>query len=187
MPAAFAGRRRVSAASGRPKRIEVPAAEVRAEWRPRWVDRNRWPAMEEDAPKVGLLAVVRARVAERPALACQHIGIAVGSDEGYPDLHIWGPGGMAWWELKGTAGRVYVHQVEVIERLRAAGGVALFVWPEDLYCGWVDDELDRLAGIVPPPPPAALVPGWRRCGCHVDAEHTCPTWGGGGRWPPTSS
>lgn len=201
LPGAFAGRRRRSKAKGGIERVEVPVEEVRAEWRPNWPRARDFEPMEEDAPGVGLLARVVDAIKLRPALSYLHLSIALGNNSGYPDIHVYGPGGMAWWELKGSAGRVYVHQVTEIERIRLAGGEARFIWPEDYLIGVVDDVLDRLAGdpleqlrgdpcgAGPPGGRAGLVsalhrslePGKRFCGCPIEGNHlpTCPTWGRG--------
>ncbi len=181
LPAAFAGRSRQSAeAAGRAKaagvatRSTVPVAEVRAlGLRPNWQRIKDFPAMGEDDPKIGLLAVVRREIYSR-GLSCYHTGIAIGSDTGFPDLTIWGPGGVIFRELKGTTGRLYVDQLETIMSMRAAGADAAVWWPEDYHLSVICDELDRLAGIAEHKPRAIWRPGYRLCGCHMDEDHKPP-------------
>jgi hypothetical protein len=194
LPRAFDGRRqrskaaavaraRVAKATGAAAKPTVPLAQLRdLGLRPNWQRAKDFPPMEEDEPGIGLAALVRAGIARR-RLGGYHTGIAIGSDEGYPDYTIWGPGGLLFPELKGTRGRLYVAQLDVILGLRAAGADACVWWPEDYYLGVIDNELDRLAGIRPTDRTVVLRPGYRRCGCHMDAKHTCATWGGGESLP----
>ncbi len=153
---------RSAAGRGGPSKY-VPAA-VLAVLRPNRGQAHRWPVMGEDTPHTGLLALVRAEIARRPALSCFHTRFALGSDVGYPDLTIWGPGGILWAELKGSDGRVTMRQLATVNAIRAAGGRAVVWWPEDYHLGLVDDVLDALcvpaAGLVALPPlgsPAGLV------------------------------
>lgn len=189
LPAAFAGRRRQSA--GKPTgRAYVPVAQVRAlGLRPNWERAKSFDPMGEDTPRVGLLAVVRRMITER-GLSKLHIGVAIGSDGGYPDINAWGVGGIMWRELKGTDGEVTVAQLACIDSLRAAGGDAGFWWPEDYYLGVIDRELDALTVPRPGTRPPAVTLGpdpddpdriRLRCGCWYGEPHTCALWGGDGR------
>lgn len=184
---ALAGRRRQAALKG-PKSaagLYVPAAHTP---RPNKALAKQFPAMAEDAT---FLPLVRAECI-RLALGCYHTGVSVGSDEGYPDLTIWGPAGLILRELKGSTGRLAVVQLERIQSLRAAGVDADIWWPEDWHLGIVTRQLVALTRA--PRPPIALpplpMPGtstpvrdpnkrYARCGCEiVDGRipvHTC-TW-----------
>ncbi len=132
--------------------------------------------MKEDEPRTGLLAVVRAEIL-RLDLGCYHTGISIGSDEGFPDLTIWGPGGLIFRELKGTHGQLYVTQLDVILGLRRAGQDAAVWWAEEWHIGLVRTELERLSGMPPRERTPVFRPGFRRCGCHIDFDHTCNVWG----------
>ncbi len=145
--------------------------------RTNWERVKDFPAMEENKRHVGLLAIVRKDIRER-GLHCFHNAVAVGSDRGFPDLTIWGPGGLIFRELKGTTGELTVVQYEVIVSMREAGLDVAVWWPEDYHLGVIGNELDRLAGVAERERQPVLRPGYRRCGCHMDAGHACPTWGG---------
>lgn len=131
----------------------VPAHIVRLRLRPKWETASQWPPMEEDASG-GLVDKCKAEI-KRLGLHFHKEGISVGSSLGWPDLAIWGPGGYLLRELKGSDGDVYMHQLERIEGLRAAGLDAGFWWPEDWHDGTITAELvaltERRPGVVPLP------------------------------------
>ncbi len=185
LPAAAAGYLRRSAelgaaakATGALTKPRVPVAQLRAlGLRPNWERAADFPAMEEDERHVGLAAVIRTGM-KRRGLTWNHMAVALGSRRGFPDLVIWGPGGVIFRELKGTEGELTVVQLEIILSLRAAGQDAAVWWPEDYHLGLVASELDRVAGIAGRTRTAVWKPGYRRCGCPGDADHTCLAWGG---------
>lgn len=161
-PRGYAGRRHRSAAGADKKRAAglmeyVPADVVRRCLRPKWETAGQWPPMEEDA-KGGLLDLTKAEII-RLELAFHRESISIGSSLGWPDLTVWGPGGLILRELKGSDGRVKMHQLRRVEALRAAGLDACFWWPEDWYDGTITAELIALSeprpGVVPLPPLAA--------------------------------
>ncbi len=188
MPAAFAGRggQAQEAAAGLEEEGQAKKPRLKADQlrelglRPNWERAKDFPAMEEDLPRVGLAAIVR-REMKRRGLHWYHTAVSIGSRRGYPDLTIWGPGGVIFRELKGTTGELTVAQYEVIVSMRECQLDTKLWWPEDYYLGVIGDELDRLAGVDEVAHQAAhrpvLRPGYRRCGCHMDADHTCNTWG----------
>lgn len=60
-----------------------------------------------------------------------HTTYAIGSERGYPDLHIVGHG-LSWFlELKGPNPKVYPEQEAWIAALQANGHDARFVYPAD--------------------------------------------------------
>lgn len=184
LPAAAQGYLRRSRAAaeklpeGQPTKPRLTVAEVRElGLRPNWQRVKDFPAMEENKRHGGLLPVIRAEIRQR-GLHCFHNAVAVGSNPGYPDLTIWGPGGVIFRELKGTTGELTVIQHEIIISMRDAGLDVAVWWPEDYHLGIIGNELDRLAGVPERERQVVLRPGYRRCGCHMDADHTCVTWGG---------
>lgn len=62
-----------------------------------------------------------------------HAPSGVGSDPGYPDLHLVRGGESIFWELKVGSERPTEAQVEWNRRLRAAGHRAEFRWPVPHY------------------------------------------------------
>ncbi len=60
-----------------------------------------------------------------------HAAYAIGSEKGYPDLHIVGHGRSIFLELKGPKPKVYPEQEEWIAALQDAGHEARFVYPGD--------------------------------------------------------
>lgn len=69
---------------------------------------------------------------------------------GYPDLTLWGPGGIAFAELKTRRGRVRPEQEHVLAALRTAGA-DVYVWrPGDM-----DEVVDVLRGLASTRPVAA--------------------------------
>ena len=143
-PGAYAGRRRRQAAKGAAgtSRAMVPIDVVRRCLRPKWETAGQWPDMEEDADG-GLLDLAKREI-KRLGLDFHRESISVGSSVGWPDLTIWGHGGMILRELKGSKGHVYRAQLERIESLRAAGLDAVLWWPEDWWDGTITAELDAL-------------------------------------------
>ncbi len=183
IPGAFAGRARRSKASGvagELRKCLTKAQVLDLGLRPNREHAGRFPPMGEDDPDTGLLALVRAEC-KRLRLGYYHTGIAVGSDAGYPDLTIWGPGEprVIFPELKGSNGetRIRVRQLEVIRSMQAVGLVATFWWPEDYHLGIITSVLEKLAGVPERDRAAVLRPGYRRCGCHMDADHHCDLFG----------
>jgi hypothetical protein len=180
-------RRRQAGAGAAPKRETVPVAEVRElGLRPNEARARDFPPMAEDDE---FLPIVHREIIRR-RLGSYHTGVSIGSDEGWPDIGVWGAG-FALRELKGSTGRIYRHQLVVVQGLQAAGIDAAFWWPEDYYLGVVGELLDRLAGGAERTGALRIEPapadGRRRapCGCAIDDEyripvHTCATWG-----PPT--
>lgn len=60
-----------------------------------------------------------------------HTTYAIGSERGYPDLHIVGHGRSIFLELKGPKPKVYPEQEAWIAELTACGHEARFVYPAD--------------------------------------------------------
>jgi hypothetical protein len=157
----------------------VPVAQLRAlGLRPNWERVKDFDPMEEDEPGVGLAAVLRTAMKQR-GLTWNHMAVALGSRRGFPDLTIWGRGGIIFRELKGTKGKMTVAQLEIVLSLRAAGQDAAVWWPEDYHLGLIAAELDRVAGITDRRTRTSVwTPGLRKCGCPMDVDHTCVAWGG---------
>lgn len=158
---AYAGRRRQAAAGAANKKATgvsryVPADVVRRCLRPKWETAGQWPPMEEDAERVGLVAKTIKEIKRWPELCYHRESLSLGTTPGWPDLTIWGPAGMILRELKGSTTPVYVHQLERIEALRAAGLDAGFWWPEDWHDQTIERELVALTlrrpGVVALPP-----------------------------------
>lgn len=64
---------------------------------------------------------------------------------GFPDLVIWGRGGLLFRELKSQEGRHSMGQLHAINALRAAGASATTWRPADLESGRIRRELDAIA------------------------------------------
>lgn len=64
---------------------------------------------------------------------------------GFPDLVLWGRGGVLFRELKSEEGRHSMQQLHVINTLRAAGASATTWRPADLASGRIARELDAIA------------------------------------------
>ena len=69
--------------------------------------------------------------AKQLGFLCFHTVYAIGSERGYPDLHIVGHGRSWFLELKGPKPKVYPEQEAWIQRLRSCGHDARFVFPHD--------------------------------------------------------
>ncbi|MDA8316503.1 MAG: VRR-NUC domain-containing protein [Actinomycetota bacterium] len=69
--------------------------------------------------------------------------------KGWPDLVIWGPGGMLFRELKSERGRSSRAQLEIMTSLRLAGQDAAIWRPKDLDAGVVGRELFALTRPTP--------------------------------------
>ena len=65
------------------------------------------------------------------------------SRAGFPDLVLWGPGGVLFRELKTAAGRLTQAQKDTLETLRMAGQDARVWRPRDLH-DVIPTELRRL-------------------------------------------
>jgi hypothetical protein len=136
---------------------------------------------------------------KRRHLECQRETFSPGSTAGWLDLTVWGSGGIAFIEVKGSKGVVSRAQFNRANTLRAAHQLSYIIWPEDFYVGVVGEIFDRLAGpyipLLQPLPPLLLGndpnapqpvhdPSVRLadCGCPYGAKHnprTCLTWNGG--------
>jgi hypothetical protein len=71
------------------------------------------------------------RAARQLGFLCFHCQYAIGSEKGYPDLHIVGHGRSWFLELKGPKPKIYPEQEAWIEALQAHGYDARFVFPAD--------------------------------------------------------
>ena len=58
-----------------------------------------------------------------------HTTYSIGSERGFPDLHIVGHGKQFVFELKGPRGKPGPHQEEWIDAYREAGVQASVIWP----------------------------------------------------------
>ncbi|HET8522263.1 MAG TPA: VRR-NUC domain-containing protein [Thermomicrobiales bacterium] len=70
---------------------------------------------------------------------CYHTTYSIGSDAGFPDLHIVGHGRQFVFELKGPRGKLRPGQQDWIDAYREAGVDALVIWPDEY-----DKALDLL-------------------------------------------
>ena len=91
-----------------------------------------------------LLAYVR-EAAGWLGVLCYHTRDSRGSDPGFPDVVLAGPGGLAIWELKSETGRVSEAQALWIRQLQAAG-VDVGVRRPEHWPGQIMRELGQLAG-----------------------------------------
>jgi hypothetical protein len=62
---------------------------------------------------------------------CYHTHYSIGSDPGFPDLHVIGHGRQFVFEFKGPRGKVSPAQERWIAAYRAVGVDARIVWPAD--------------------------------------------------------
>lgn len=88
------------------------------------------------------------RVTDRIAfyrLGHYHSHTARRDEAGWPDLVVWGPGGLLFRELKSAEGRQSRAQVRVMRSLRAAGANFAIWRPAEWEAGVVDHELRLIA------------------------------------------
>lgn len=127
MTAGLAARRRKSAAArSRTRRTVLTPAQVAAR-------------MSEKK----LLEHVR-RIVRDLGLLCYHTHRSERSEPGYPDLHVCGPGGSIFVELKTAKGKVTAAQQQWLEMLARGGSIAVVRRPEHLVSGQIARELATL-------------------------------------------
>jgi hypothetical protein len=101
------------------------------------------PLMSEDTGKDSLLAETRKAIRDL-GLWAYHTKRSDGSDKGWPDLVIIGPGGVLYREIKTEEGKVTTEQLDVMRRLEEAGQ-DVDVWrPTDWYSGRIQRELNAI-------------------------------------------
>jgi hypothetical protein len=84
------------------------------------------PTLSESQMQTGIT-----RAAKQLGYLVFHTTYAIGSEKGYPDLHIVGHGRSWFLELKGPKPKIYPEQEAWIEALQAHGYDARFVFPAD--------------------------------------------------------
>lgn len=85
---------------------------------------TKQPVMTEAQMQKGLIAAAKSL-----GYKCYHTQYSIGSERGFPDLHIVGHGKQFVFELKGPRGRPGPHQEEWIQAYREAGVQASVIWP----------------------------------------------------------
>lgn len=86
-----------------------------------------------------------------PQIGYHHNMVSLGTDPGYPDLTLWGPGepGVMWREEKSMKGVFEEGQREHLQSLHEKGLNARVWMPCCLLSGLVELELAMLAGVPP--------------------------------------
>jgi len=87
------------------------------------------------------------RMAKQLGYLVYHTMNAIGSDKGYPDLHVVGHGREWFLELKGPKPKISDAQIAWIDALVALGRDARFVHPPD-YDGILQELMDAYSADV---------------------------------------
>ncbi len=125
-------------------------------------NRHRAGEFEQLGEKSAFVPRMIYEIERRRVLWYRRETFSPGSEAGWLDFTVGGPGGIAQLEWKGsTNSQVSWAQFDFTNQLRASHQLAFIFWPEDHHIGDVAKVLDRLAGpyIPMPVPLPPLVPG----------------------------